>query len=436
MLGKERALAICHEALNLSAADQTEVCLQINDIHLSRYANNSIHQNILEANISLRVKAVIGQKIGMASTNQLDSAAIAATVARAYEIARLQAPNPEFKSLPAPQPISAVPSFYEATASITPEAKALAVGVITDLAAQNGLWAAGAYSTSVGETAIVNSLGLAAYQPVTSASLTAVLMGDGCSGYAARTSRDINKIDPAAVAEEAVNTCLLNRNQLSLEPGKYTVILKSYAAAEMLSYLGRLGFSAMNYQDGQSFVSGKLGEQVLGPNITIWDDATNPAGMPTAFDAEGVPKQRLLLVENGIARAVAYDTISAGKEPGKVSTGHAPRGMTNNLFLAPGNSSLTEMITSTERGLLVTRFHYVRTMSPLPVLITGMTRDGLFLIEDGEIKGAVKNLRFNQSVVEALNKVRMIGNTPSTHGAATCPPLKIEGFTFTGQATH
>ena len=436
MIDKEKALSICQQALKLSPAEQTQVSLHKNDVHLSRYANNSIHQNILEANVSLRVKAVIGQKVGTASTNQLDAEAIAATVNKAYQIAQLQAANPEFKSLPTPQPITPVESYFPATAAATPMQKAQAIKVIADMAAAHQMTAAGAYTTSVTESAIVNSLGIEAYQTLTNAALTTIVMSKDGSGYAARTSRDINAIDPHAVAAEAIATCRRNQDQLSLAPGEYPVILQSYAAAEMLTYLSYAGFSATSYQDGQSFMSGRLGQRVLGENITIWDDASDPAGLPSAFDSEGVPKKPLLLVENGIARNVAYDSVSAGREPGRSSTGHAPGGYTRNLFLATGDASLEDMISSTSRGLLVTRFHYVRNMSPLEVLITGMTRDGLFLIENGEIKGAVRNLRFTQSVVEALNNVEMIGDTAQTHGGATCPPLKIGKFRFTSQATH
>jgi len=209
----------------------------------------------------------------------------------------------------------------------------------------------------------------------------------------------------------------------------------------MMTYTG---FGAMALQEGRSFMSGKLGQQIVDSRISIWDDGLSPDGLPLPFDFEGVPKQRVDLIKEGVANGVVYDSYRAGKEEDKTSTGHAlpapnPFGpMPINTFFAPGNATLEEMIASTERGLYITRFHYTRPAEPTKVVITGMTRDGTFLIENGEIAYPVKNLRFTQSYLEALNQVAMIGRQPrlllglANIARDNVPALKLNKFTFTG----
>jgi predicted Zn-dependent protease len=224
-----------------------------------------------------------------------------------------------------------------------------------------------------------------------------------------------------------------------LQPGDYTVILEEYAVADMLAFLGFLGFSAQAVHEGRSFM--KLGEQVVGDNVTIWDDGLDSSGLPMPFDFEGVPKSRLTLIEKGIARAVVHDSYTAGKE-GKTSTGHAlpaPNTMGPlplNMFMATGEHSKEEMLASTKKGIWVTRFNYTRPVHPLKVVVTGTTRDGTFLIENGELAKPIKNLRFTQSYLDALSRVEMLGNSARLVtgflGSSCVPALKIGAFTFTG----
>ncbi|MFN2231126.1 MAG: TldD/PmbA family protein, partial [Anaerolineae bacterium] len=242
----------------------------------------------------------------------------------------------------------------------------------------------------------------------------------------------------------AVDKALRGRNPTEVEPGTYTVILEEDAVADMLFTLGRLGLGALSVQEGRSFMNGRFGQCITGEKITIWDDGHDTRGIVQPFDYEGVPKQRVTLIEEGIAKAVVYDSFTAGREEGKTSTGHslpAPNmigPMPLNLFLAPGVASKGEMLASTERGVWVTRFHYTNPVHPVKAVLTGMTRDGTFLIEKGEITRPLKNLRFTQGILEAFAAASMLGAelkliVAGWGGSATCvPALKIDGFRFTG----
>jgi predicted Zn-dependent protease len=291
---------------------------------------------------------------------------------------------------------------------------------------------------------VANSLGTFAYYPTTSADINTVVMGDTSSGYASALALDVWDLDLEALAREAVTKCLRSQNPRPLEPGEYTVILEPYAVQDLVQMMAWTGFSALAYQEGRSFMAGKIGQQIVDPRVSIWDDGLSAEGLPWPFDFEGVPKQRVDLIEKGVARGVVYDSYRAGKEGGQASTGHAlpaPNAFGPfplNTFFAQGTSTVEEMIAGTERGLYVTRFHYTRPVEPSKVVVTGMTRDGTFLIEDGEIASPVKNLRFTQSYLEALNRVEMIGREPrlllGMAGMAreSVPALKLDKFTFTG----
>jgi len=269
-------------------------------------------------------------------------------------------------------------------------------------------------------------------------------MSDNSAGYAAALALDVGDLDFEAIGREALGKCLRSRQPRALEPGEYTVILEPYAVQDFGHMMSYTGFGAVALQEGRSFMAGKIGQPIVDPRISIWDDGLDPAGLPWPFDFEGVPKQRVDLIDQGVARGVVWDTYRAGKEEGRVSTGHAlpapnPMGpLPLNTFWAPGEASLEEMIRTTERGLYVTRFHYTRPVEPRRVVITGMTRDGTFLIENGAVAYPVKNLRFTQSYLDALNQVEMVGREPHLlpgMAAMACdsvPALKLGRFHFTG----
>jgi PmbA protein len=441
MLGRRKMRDIAERVLSLSAADQTEVIIMSEDSGLTRFANSYIHQNVAERNVGLRVRAVVGKKIGVASINDLSPQALERVVERSLTIARLQPENPDFTSLPGPTPIAEVTAFDEATAAFSPEARAKAVGVICRQAVGEGLIASGAFTTGAHELAVANSLGIFAYYPTTSADISTVIMSDDSSGYSAVTAWKVGDINTEAIGSEAVEKALRSRNPRDLPPGRYPVVLEEYAVADFMSMFSYLGFGALSVQEGRSFMIGNFGKQIMSEAISIWDDGLDPTGLPMPFDFEGVPRQRVDLITEGVAEAVVYDSYTAGKE-GKASTGHGlPSPNTfgpipAHTFMAPGEVSKEEMLASMERGLWVTRFHYTRPVHPKLVIITGMTRDGTFLVENGEIAYPIKNLRFTQSYLEALANVEAVSRETKLQqnwfGGTRTPSLKLSEFEFTG----
>ena len=444
MRGRPELEGIADRVLEMSGADQTEVMIAGVDSQLTRFAANAIHQNVNETDVTVRVRAIFGKKVGVASTNDLSIEALRRVVASAETVARFQQDNPDFHSLPGPATVSKTEAYSPDTASCAPEKRAQGVAAICTLSRENGLEAAGAFSTRTEELLIANSLGLSVYDQRTTANVMTVVMGDDSSGYGEETAIDVTNLDPEAVARTAVDKALRSRNPTDIEPGAYTVILEEGAVATMVSMLAYLGLGALSVQEGRSFMCGRFGEQITGENITLWDDGLDPRGLVNAFDFEGVPKQRVMLIEKGVARGVVYDTFTAGREEGKTSTGHGlPAPNTGgpfpmNLFMAPGQASKKEMIASIDKGIWVTRFHYTNPVHPIKTVITGMTRDGTFLIENGEITRPLKNMRFTQSVLEAFSHADMLHSElkliPTRGSFGMCVPMaKIDGFTFSGK---
>jgi len=445
MLGETEFKNLADKALSMSGAAQTEVVIFAPHSALTRFANNYIHQNVEQQDVDIRVRAVVGKKIGVASSNDLSDEGLRSVVERALTLARHQKENPDFRSLPAPKPVPQIDAFVERTARTGPEERAAVVAQICDAASRAGLTAAGAFRTSTAEVAVASSLGVFAYHRDTMADINTVVMGESGSGHAERVSLDVGDIDGEEVAKEAVDKALRNVNQTELPPGEYDVVFQEYAVADILDFFAYLSFGAQAYQEKRSFMAGRIGERVMGENIDMWDDGLAPDTAPTPFDFEGVPKQRVTFIEQGVARDVVWDSYTAGKE-GRESTGHAlPAGNTfgpvpGNMFLRPGDATLDDMVASTKRGVWVSRFWYTRPVHPLNVVVTGMTRDGTFLIEDGRITAPIKNLRFTQSYLEAMNRVEAIGKTTMLSqailGVSRVPALKIRGWTFTGVSQY
>lgn len=454
MYGQDQALELLQTVLTLVPADGAEATLLVEDQSLTRFANNAIHQNVAQHNVRLAVRAIVDGGVGMALTNRLDTGGQRWVAERAAAIARLQPSDPDFPGLPAGGTIRKATTCFDTTMSVTAGQRAEAVRVVVDAASRQGFVATGAYATEVGEVAIANTAGIGAYAPLTLASLRVVVdanppQGLGLlTGYADALSRDVAQIDPQAVAERAVKKCLLNRDPQPLPPGPYTTVLEEIAVADLLHFLGQLGLSAQAVQEGRSFAVGKMGKQVCGDNLTLWDDAADPRGLALPFDWEGVPAQHLSLIERGILRGLAHDSRSAAKE-GRTSTGHAvsrlekwgdPWPTPTHLFIAAGQTPREDLVAGVERGVLVTRFHYTHCPDPQRVVATGTTRDGTFLIEGGRIAGALRNLRFTQSVLEAFSNIEALSDTPELHrdwwGSAAhhVPALRIREFQFTGGA--
>jgi predicted Zn-dependent protease len=446
MLGEARLKERIEYALSTSQADQTEVVVIRENEQLTRFANSYIHQNVSKDDLEIRVRAVLDKKIGVASTNDLSDLALRGVVESANTAASYQQRNPDFLSLPWPRPIPRIDGYVERTATCTPRKRAEAVKAICVPAKEKNLIASGALATREYEYAVGNSLGVFAYYPTTLADLRTVIMSDTGSGYAAAVSLDVDAIDAAAVGREAIDKALRSRNPVDIPPGDYTVILEEYAVGTLMPYLAYIGFGAQAFQEHQSFMYGKLGQKVTGENVTIWDDGLDPRNLPTPFDFEGVPKQRVDLITKGVVGGPVYDTYTAGKEPARVSTGHALPAPNDfgpfpwNVAMETGQATKEEMVASTRKGLWVTRMHYVRPVHPLKTVVTGMTRDGTFLIENGEIVAPVKNLRFTQSILEAFGEAEAISREAVLTreafleyfiGGMRVPALKLRKFAFT-----
>jgi predicted Zn-dependent protease len=435
VVGREKALDLLDQALKACPRDgQAEALLTGQDHSLTRYANSTIHQNVSETNATLSVRMYLGKKMGRAVTNVLTRESVKKAAETAAALARLAPENPEFVSLPGPRPVPAVASYVEATARADAGQRADNVLKVIAKAAAGGYQAAGAHSTGTSEIAVANSLGVRAYGALTGADLTCVIMSQDGSGYADAVSRDLTRIDAGSVAEEAVQRCATNKDQVALEPGEYTVVLEPYAVDLMISDLSRMGLSARSYQDGQSFLCGNMGKPLMSPSVTIWDDGLDPAGAAFAFDLEGQPKSKVVFIREGVGEGLAYDSFSAFKEGGKESTGHSSG--CRNLFMAPGDLSREELIGGVERGVLVTRFHYVRAVHSQRTIITGMTRDGTYLIEGGKVTKAALNMRFTQSIMAALAGVEGLSRDRRTEWSSVVPTVRLARFDFTGRAGH
>jgi PmbA protein len=433
--------ALCQQILSYSQADQTEVLFFGTQGALTRFAVNHIHQNVADEDAQVSIRCVVGKRVGVVNTNELEAANLRATVERASEIARRQPENPEWRSLPGPAPLGRAPAFSEATAAFTPEARARAVETIIKLAKEKGFEAAGAFETNVQHIAVANSLGVWAYEPRTEAECHAVVMADdNGSGFTQRMCTDAGTFDVEAMAREAVDIADRSRNPIELEIGEYETVLDTYAVAEMLQNLAFMGLNAQAQREGHGPFIGRLGQQVAAPAITLSNDPMNPLTMAASFDFEGQPIQPTTLIDHGMAKAVVSDSFNALLE-GQPNTGNALPApntwgpLALNLALTAGDQSLEDLIKGVERGIYVTRFHYTNTVHPVKAIFTGMTRDGTFLIEHGELTRPVKSFRFVQGIFEALGDVRGIGREQrlaKDYVPVLAPALRVGAWSFTG----
>jgi len=440
MLGRDEAERVLAQALAASRAEQTEALILAHDSSLTRFAENAIHQNVSERDAVLRLRAVEGQRSGVATGNDLSAEGIAALAERALAIARLQPPDPDFPGLPGPQQYARVHGYHESTAGCSPERRARLAGAVCRRSAGMGLSAAGALETSVREMAVANSHGLLGYHAYTMAEFTTVVMTGSSSGFGFALSGDVEELEVEQAGGRAIDKAIRGKNPRPLAEGSYTVVLEPEATADILGNMAYTSFGATAVEEGCSYLCGRFGSEVLSSEVTICDDGLDGAGLPMPFDYEGVARQRVTIIERGIAKGVVHDTYSAAKAATK-STGHAlpapnPRGpYPMHLVMEPGKRSPEELIAGVRRGLLVTRFHYTRIVHPLSVTVTGMTRDGTFRIENGEVAGPVRNLRFTQSYVEALRQPVVVGSDSRLcreYGRYRASALRIPEFRFTG----
>ncbi len=457
LLGEAEAFSILEDALRGSPADQTEVVLLTDSTDVTRYANSEIHQNVSQANTRLSVRVAVGRAVARVFTNSLDPELLRRTIDEAVRLARMQAPNPRFQSLPAPQmgipqQQSSPQSFFNSTADLSAEARAEAVGRIIDAAAAEGYSAFGTYRSSASELAVVSTTGVRSYAPFTTVYLKALVEGPHGTGFSDALDRDNDRIDGAQVAREAVGKCRANCYQVEVEPGDYEAIFEANAVADMLRFPVVWGMDARSVLDGQSFMSGRMGEHIASDRVSIWDDPTDPRCLPMAIDYEGLPTTRVDIIKSGVARGPVYDAETA-IEAGTQSTGNAgdPFGgyvsgpAADHIVMHEGSSTLDGMVKDVKNGVWVTRFHYTHCPDPKRVIATGTTRDGTFLIRDGEIAGALKNLRLEMSVLDLLSSQQEAGAGKlcqdwwAQNGMATTnyfvPSMRFAHCIFTGVTT-
>jgi len=442
----ESALALAEEVLGRAVrigATEAEVLVMAGDSALTRFANSEIHQNVVEHSLTVNLRYVVGKRIAVVSTGKVDTEGLRSLVNRAAAIARSCEELDDWAGLSAPAngaTRATISAWSDGSAEATPEFRAEGVRAVIAAADAVGVTAFGSFSTDAEAVAVANSAGIRAAENRTSAQLLTVHMSpDGGTGYAEGVSMDATTIDAAAIGREAAAKARAGDRAVVVEPGDYPVVLEEYAVVDITDMLGYLGFSALAVQEGRSFV--EPGRRIGSDLVTVIDDGGDREGLPMAFDYEGVAKQRVPLVEAGVCREVVYDSQTAARA-GRRSTGHGlpapnPWGpFPLNAVMSAGATPRDELIGGLDRGLLVTRFHYTNVVHPKLAMITGMTRDGTFLVEGGEIVGPVRNLRFTQSYLDALAGVSAVSSSRKTIkgflGAAVVPSLRIDAWTFTG----
>jgi len=447
MIQRDCGFHLLKELIQNSPADQTEAVLLSERSSLTRFSKSSIHQHVAEKNVTLTLRVVKGKRISVLSTNRLDKISLKELLKKAIFLTEVQQPNEDFVSLPTPKPIPAINTFYKEIRFLTPTRKVNLVKDLLKIVREKGYRASGAFSNGEVELAVVNSLGIEAYQSFSDLFIHLIVENEKSSGYSSLVSRSLDRLDVESIAQEAMEK-VSEKEPLQIEPGEYEVVLEPYAVSDLLSFLGDLGFHALAVQEGRSFFCNRFGEKMVDKKVTIYDDGLDPEGLQIPFDFEGTPKKRVVFFERGVAKEVTHDSFTAGRE-GKESTGHgliAPNTsgpIPINLFMEAGESSLKEMIQSVKKGIYITRFHYTNVVEPMAAVITGMTRDGTFLIEEGELKAPLKNLRFTESILRALSRVSAISKERKvcSEGAiysrrfvtgTVAPAIKVDGFRFSG----
>ena len=406
---------------------------------LTRFANNIIHQNVAEQDRWLSIRVALDQRTARATTNRFDHESIRRAVAEALTLARSAAPNPHLLPLNEPSVISETKRFDAATAAATPEERARAVAEAIRIVEGSGQTAAGIYSTGQSVEAIFNSRGVAAWHAESMAQFSITAMAGNSSGWAKASAVERESIDSAALARAAAEKARLSQDPEEILPGRYTVILEPAAVLDLVGQMFG-DFSATAVADRRSFLTDRVGKGLFGENIQITDDVSHPLQAGVPFDGEGVPRRKLTLVESGVPRELAYSRSSA-KIAGVEPTGHGfplPNDVGEaplNIVIAGGSTSVEEMIASTDSGILVTRLWYIREVDPYEKIMTGMTRDGTFLIENGRVSRGLRNFRFNQGIIELLNHVDALSPAVRASGEETfdmvVPAMKIRGFNFT-----
>ena len=462
MLTRDHAGDIFDRVKKLSTAEEVEVLFSGGLFALTRFANNTIHQNVEDENHIVSVRTVFGGRTARATTNKFDDDGLRRVVESSEALARVQHPDQDLLPMPdsreatgsADEDVRAtqVPSrHFEQTAATMPQLRAEGVRKIVEVAQKHKLTTAGIFSSSESVEGIFNSRGLSEWHTQTLAEISITMLGADSSGWQKANSPDVNNLDPLKMAESAAKKALDSAHPTEIPSGKYTVILEPSAALDIVGFMF-WDYSGMSILDQRSFLTGRIGSKLFGENITIWDDVTHPLQTGSPFDGEGMRRLRVPLVENGVVKRVVYARATAERmkrsaQKDKVGpiqpTGHGfplPNEMgempLNIVFAAPQNpQTLAQMIASIERGVLVTRLWYIREVDPYEKIVTGMTRDGTFLVENGRIKQGVRNFRFNESLIHMLSHVEAMSLPLRACGEESfdmvVPAMKIRDFNFT-----
>ncbi len=456
MLTKDQASDIFSRLKKLSTADEFECLFYGGQSALTRFANNTIHQNVAEENFGISVRTAFGGRTARATTNKFDDQSLQDVVRASESLARVQQEDSDLLSVPGPASDgprhTQIPSRHFAeTAALTPEERAEGVGKIVSIALKHKLTAAGIFASAESVEGIFNSRGLSDWHTQTSAEISITMLAPDSSGWQKANSPNVALLNPTSLAEIAATKAAKSASPQEVPPGKYTVILEPAAVLDTVGF-GFFDFGGLAILDQRSFLSNRIGSRLFGENITIWDDVSHPLQSGSPFDGEGVRRERVQLVENGVVERLVYARATAEKmkkseHAGKVgpieATGHGfpiPNEMgeapMNIVFEGPREpKTVDQMISSTERGILVTRLWYIREVDPYEKILTGMTRDGTFLVEDGKVVCGIRNFRFNQSLIEMLSNVEQMSAPVRTSGEESfdmvVPAMTVKNFNFT-----
>ena len=430
---------IIERVLRFSDADETEVEVDAGVDALTRFANNTIHQNVAEQTLFVSVRSVFDGRTARATTNKTDDDSLRRVVAASATLARSRPKHPGLLPMPGKQKYAPVHRYFPGTAGATPDDRARAVAAVVARAEKQGQTAAGIFSTGAFATVLANSRGLYATHRQTRAEFSVTMMQGDSSGWAKGNSPDIRRIDPAAMAAAASEKSAASRHPREVEPGRWTVILEPSAVQDLIGFLS-YDFAGTSVLDQRSCFNERIGKQLMGANITVRDDVTHPLQSGAPFDGEGMPRQKVVLIERGVPKNLVYARATAKKMKTK-ATGHGfplPNEFGEapvNLVIDGGKTSVPEMVASTERGILLTRLWYIREVDPYEKILTGMTRDGSFLVENGRITTGIRNFRFNQSLLEMLSNVEQLGPAVRAAGEESfemvAPAMKVRNFHFT-----
>lgn len=435
--------------------NQAQASAFIVDSALTRFANSQIHQNVASKLGAVSIKVVLDKRISTIRVDSLEQREIEKAVLQAMKIAKASSPTKDFKSLPKPEKWTPLEGVYDKkTAESDPALRAEKVKEAIETAHAKSpkvKAVAGFLSTEAVGFAVANSLGVLAWTDLTEASMkTTVLSRSGeseGSSSAQKHSRRVSDIDPAGLAEEAANLSVKSLKPVKVEPGEYEVILSPTAVSTLLLYMGFIGFAADAYQDGESFVKYSLNQEVFDEKLKVVDDATSRKTLHMMpVDGEGVPKKTLVLIQNGVVseKSICYNSFYAGKE-GKKTTGHARPAFAeswgdspspSNMIMREGDASFEEAVEDTKHGIFVNTVHYVNPAEPTKLVLTGLTRDGAFLIDKGEMSKPILNMRFTDSMLSAFKNISMIGKELQVFGPATVPLIKIEKLKFVGVSAY